>query len=234
MNDKQVIIFDCMETLVDMYEVPGEREYAFWAYDGSGVEYYWGGFEEFYGDFQVMRKTLRERLPYHQEYDIRERYGFIVESKTGTSKEEKKMMVNKLLKNYWSNYKDRCFVSSDVIHTLTAMSLKYKLGVISNFLVRDGVEELLKINGIYRYFNFVITSVNEGWRKPHPHIYLAALERCGASAEDVLFIGDDYINDFITPRQLGYRSLLYDRNNAYPQIDLSFSHFGELLQTLAE
>lgn len=233
MDIQEVIIFDCMETLIDMHELPGEREYAFWAYAGSGVEHYWEGFEEFYGSFQTMRKTLSERVPYHKEYDIRERFGFIIGEKIGTERiEETNLVIGKLLKNFWVRYKDRCYVSSDVIHTLECISDKYRLGVISNFLVRDGVEELLKKNGIYNYFDFVVTSVNVGWRKPHPLIYSNSLEKAGASADRVLFIGDDYTNDFITPRQLGYQALLYDRNNNYPEIDSSFSYFKELPQIL--
>lgn len=231
MDNNKIIIFDCMETLVDMYEIPGEREYAFWAYEGSGVEHYWEGFEEFYGSFQIMRKTLRDRIPYHKEYDMRERYRFIIEKKIGTDRrEETNLIIEKLLRNYWIYYKDRCFVSSDVIHTLERISNKYKLGVISNFLIKDGVEEMLKRNGIDSYFDFVVTSVNVGWRKPHPLIYSTSLEKAAVSADGVLFIGDDYINDFITPRQLGYQALLYDRNNNYPELGSSFSYFEELLE----
>lgn len=229
----KVIIFDCMETLIDMHELPGEREYALWAYEGSGVEYYWEGFEEFYGSFQIMRKTFRERTPYHKEYDIRERYRFMIDNKIGNGRtEEANLIIKKLLRNYWNTYKDRCFVSSDVIHALKRISLKYKLGVISNFLVKDGIEELLKRYGIESYFGFVVTSVKMGWRKPHPIIYQTSLERARATVDEVLFIGDDYINDYITPRQLGCQALLYDRNNVHPEIDSSFSCFGQLPQIL--
>lgn len=233
MTSDKVIIFDCMETLIDMVELPGDKEYAFWAFEGSGVENYWEGFEEFHSSFQTMRSTLKERTPHHKEYDIRERYRFMIENKIGKDRiRETNTMVEKLLSNYWSSYKKRCYVSLEVIDTLREIFTKYKLGVISNFLVKDGVEELLKTNGIESFFDFVITSVNEGWRKPHPNIYYSALEKAGVSAESVLFIGDDYINDFITPRQLGCQALLYDRNNAHPEIDLSFSHFEELPQLL--
>ena len=234
MISHKAIIFDCMETLIDMVELPGEKEYAFWAFEGSGVENYWEGFEEFYGSFRTMRRTLKERTPHHKEYDICERYRFMIEDKIGKDRiQETNIMVEKLLKNYWRKYKNRCYVSSIVIDTLREIFPKYKLGVISNFLVKDGVEELLKRNGIESFFDFVITSVNEGWRKPHPNIYYSALERAGVSAESVLFIGDDYINDFITPRQLGYQALLYDRNNAHPEIESSFSNFDELSQLIS-
>lgn len=216
-----------------MYELPGEREYAYWAYEGSGVEHYWEGFEEFYGSFQIMRKTFRERMPYHKEYDIRERYRFIIENKIGTGRnEEANLIVRKLLNNYWSSYKERCFVSSDVIHALEGVSRKCKLGVISNFLVKDGVEELLRRSGIENYFDFVVTSINVGWRKPHPLIYTTSLKKAVTSTDGVIFIGDDYINDYITPRQLGCQALLYDRYNNHPEIDSSFSCFGQLPQIL--
>lgn len=231
--DNKVIIFDCMETLIDMYELPGEKEYALWAYAGSGVEHYWEGFEEFYSSFQTMRKYFKERTPFHKEYDIRERYRFIIENKIGTDRTlETNEIIETLFENYWSSYKKRCFVSSEVIRCLDVISSKYKLGVISNFLVVDGVEELLKICKIANYFEFVVTSVSVGWRKPHPHIYKTCLKKAGVSANGALYIGDDYINDFITPRQLGCQALLYDRNNIHHQTDVSFSCFGELPRVL--
>jgi len=52
---RSFIFFDCMETLIDMYDLPGEREYALWAYDGSGVEIYWNNAEKFISEFLSMR-----------------------------------------------------------------------------------------------------------------------------------------------------------------------------------
>ena len=47
------IFFDCMETLVDLHELPSSSDYARWAFQGSGVEGYWRDFE----DFLILQKT---------------------------------------------------------------------------------------------------------------------------------------------------------------------------------
>ena len=233
----KAIIFDCMETLIDMLEIPGEREYALWAYQGSGVEHYWIDFQEFYEDFLKMRQILKNRTPLLKEYDIQTRFKLIIDKKLGNRKgkeEERDWIAGKLFENYWTIYRDKCYVSKEVKATLAFLSKKYKLGLVSNFLVSNGIEELLIDNEIDNFFDFVVTSVNEGWRKPHPNIYKAALSRAGVSAAEVVFIGDDYINDFITPKQLGYQVILYDRKKAYPQLKWRFNSFVELKSILKE
>lgn len=228
MPNHKVVIFDGMETLIDMYQIPGDREYALWAYEGSGAERYWNDFDEFYKMSLEVRESLRDRSPQFLEYDIQTRFSLIIEKKLSKGKEAKERIVSQLLGSYWSAYRDRCYVSQEVIETLDFFYKKYKLGIVSNFLVKGGIEELLTINGIRDYFDFVVTSVNTGWRKPHPNIYLDALNLAGVTAEEAIFIGDDYLNDFITPGQLGFTPILYDRKKAYSEVKPRFSNFKEL------
>lgn len=233
MAKDRVIFFDCMETLIDMYKIPGVREYADWTYHGSGVEQYWQGFAEFHEHFAAVRKMIREKEPLHKEYDIQKRYRLIIEKKYGLKDRQKTdWITEKLVARYWQNYKEKCYVDQEVIRVLDILKPKYRLGVISNFLVRGGVEELLALNGLNSYFSFVVSSVDAGWRKPHHLIYQAALKKAGVPPEELVFIGDDYVNDYLTPRQLGFASLLYDRDEIYPSIKWRFRNFSELPQVL--
>jgi putative hydrolase of the HAD superfamily len=224
----KVILFDCMETLIDMTEIPGEKEYALWAYEGSGVEQYWQSPEGFVEQFRAVRKKLDETPPYHREYDITERFKRIIKLNKEENKEKEAELVRKLLINYWERYKAKCYVSEEVKYTLANLAAKYPLGVVSNFIVKQGVEELLKEWGIDQYFKFVVTSINLGWRKPHPRIYQAAFRKAGAQSREAVFIGDDYRNDYETPRLLGMKAILYDRYGKNPRIADRFTAFAQL------
>lgn len=233
MCKNKAIFFDCMETLIDMYELPGDTGYALWAYEGSGVEKYWKDSEEFVEQHFFMRKFLKERPPLYREYSINERFQMIVERKLG-SKEEKLVsdITEKLIANFWVKYKNQCYVSQEVIDTLDSLSHKgYKMGVVSNFLVMGGVEELLTLLGLAKYFQFVVTSVEEGWRKPHSAIYERALFEAQAEPKEVIFIGDDYERDYLAPHRLGMKSFLYDRRALYPQAN-RFASFKALQHLL--
>jgi putative hydrolase of the HAD superfamily len=140
--------------------------------------------------------------------------------------------ADKLSANYWSNYKSGCFVREDVKRTLEKLSSRYRMGVVSNFMVMDGIEELLKITGINHYFSFVVTSVSEGWRKPHPDIYDKALQLSGTRPDEVLFVGDDYANDYAAPVSLGMKALHLDRFERRPGLQDRIRDFDELAKLL--
>jgi putative hydrolase of the HAD superfamily len=64
--------------------------------------------------------------------------------------------------------------------------------------------------GIAGHISEVVTSVDVGWRKPHPKIYAEALRRLGSTAREALFVGDTYLADYAGPRAVGIDALLID------------------------
>jgi putative hydrolase of the HAD superfamily len=95
-------------------------------------------------------------------------------------------------------------------------------------MVKDGIEELLERNDLLDYFKFVVTSVKEGWRKPCPLIYSTAVQKAGVKMENIIFIGDDYINDYLGPKNFGLKAVLLDRYNKYPQLTERVQDFYSL------
>lgn len=236
MEAQQIIFFDCMETLIDMEEIPGVREYALWAYAGSGVEAYWDSFQEYLEHYIAVRKQLQESPPFYKEYDLRERLSLVVErteANRRTSKDRQHAaaneIINSLLAAFWPKYKAQCFVSAEVETALSSFkSQGFTLGVVSNFLVKGGIQEILEEQGIAKYFDLVVSSVDVGWKKPHPRIYHIALAEVGVSAPAVIFVGDDYQNDYLTPQKMGFTPILFDRQSAHLQVAKRFSSFAEL------
>ncbi|MCX7748024.1 MAG: HAD family hydrolase [Clostridia bacterium] len=230
MGETRCILFDCMETLVDLTELPTLREYALWTFEGSGSEHYWGSFDEFFEHYQFARDTLAAKLPEHKEYEIMERFELIAQIKLGKGNKSKiKEVSERLYDNYWKVYESKCYVKEDVKVSLSQLARNYKLGVVSNFMVKNGIEILLKQNGIFQNFDFVVTSVNEGWRKPHPHIYNTAVSKAGYPSNQILFVGDDYVCDYIGPGKVGLRSILLDRYHKYPEVAEKIKSFNDLL-----
>lgn len=237
MKKIKVVLFDCMETLIDFTELPGEREYALWSYYGSGLEDRWQGFEDFLKSFLDMRQRLDGAEPMHKEYTITERYKRMVIRHSAArnlkiSQEEAAEITQKLCRNFWQNYSQRCFVRPEVEMLLKKLKNKVSLGVVSNFIVPGGLEELLISNNIRQYFNFIISSAEVGWRKPHRHIYESALEQAKAKADEIVFIGDDIKNDYYAPKEFGFCSLLYDREDNYAEIKERFISFNEIEKIL--
>jgi putative hydrolase of the HAD superfamily len=200
-----------METLVDMDPVPTSKDYAAWSFRDSGVERHWQDFDQFQTLFDKAGKMLSASKAKNEEWSMLDRLQLIC-SETGVIEPDRMAAVaGRLEQTFFNAYCARCFLRPDVKEVVPQLARKFKLGVVSNFKVQQGIFQILDRLHLLPYFEWILTSVETGWRKPDPLIYQAALQRTGSSADRILFIGDDLLNDVITPLELGMNSLLLDR-----------------------
>ncbi len=87
---------------------------------------------------------------------------------------------------------------------------KIRTGVISNIvyaqsIVSGRINTLLPGNG----FEFIITSSNYIFRKPHNRIFGLALEKAGLHAESVWYVGDNYECDIKGAADAGITPVWY-------------------------
>jgi putative hydrolase of the HAD superfamily len=217
-----------METLIDIKDAPSNEDIALFAFKGSGNEKYWRNFKEFFTEYESSKKYFEEKLPNLKEYEMKERYQYIINNKLDKDAEGRNNTINNFSKNFWKNYLSKCYIRNEVKTVLINLSKKYKLGVVSNFNIKGGVEELLISAEISELFSFIITSVNIGWRKPHSNIYNAAIERTGLNPKQILFVGDDFECDYTAPQKFGINTILLDRNNRLITAKNRVSNFYEL------
>ena len=88
-----------------------------------------------------------------------------------------------------------------------------KIGLISNGqrdLVEFAAHHGLEVDAI-------VGSKAHGRVKPHPSIFVAALEDLGVSPADVAMVGDSYEDDVEGARALGIRAILLDRDGIRPE-----------------
>jgi putative hydrolase of the HAD superfamily len=52
-----------------------------------------------------------------------------------------------------------------------------------------------------------VTSIDVGWRKPHPAIFTAALEALGVPADRAAMVGNSETSDIIPAAALGMRTI---------------------------
>jgi HAD superfamily hydrolase (TIGR01549 family) len=62
-----------------------------------------------------------------------------------------------------------------------------------------------------------VGSGSHGKTKPHPAIFLAALDELGVDADDAAMVGDSPEDDIAGARALGMRAFLVDRENRFPE-----------------
>ncbi|MGH3276984.1 MAG: HAD family hydrolase [Streptosporangiaceae bacterium] len=96
------------------------------------------------------------------------------------------------------------------VELVAGLASQYRLAVVTNTHQADLVPAHLAAMGIARYIDAVITSVEVGWRKPHPAIYAAALRRLGVGPADAAFVGDTYEAEYGGPVAAGMTAFLID------------------------
>ena len=80
----------------------------------------------------------------------------------------------------------------------------YTMGIISDLVGVNEVDEWLDRDGLRPYFKTVQQSSICLIRKPHPAIYYYALDEAGVSAENSCYVGDNLNRDIVGAKAAGF------------------------------
>jgi putative hydrolase of the HAD superfamily len=97
---------------------------------------------------------------------------------------------------------------------LKELAARYRMAVVTNTHQPDLVPDHLAAMGVRELFEEVVTSVEVGWRKPHPRIYSTTLRRLGIDAAAAVFVGDSHVPDYLGPERAGITSYLIDASGS--------------------
>jgi putative hydrolase of the HAD superfamily len=86
---------------------------------------------------------------------------------------------------------------------LERLARTLRLAVVSNFDYSPTARGILESAGVLDLFAAVVVSDEVGWRKPHPDIFAAALQRTGADPTRTLFVGDRLDIDVVGAHRAG-------------------------------
>lgn len=85
----------------------------------------------------------------------------------------------------------------------------YKLGIISNLIGENEIEDFVNDYHLDRYFDDIVVSARCGLRKPGREIYLLAAERLGVPVENCISIADNLDRDITGAKDAGiYKNIL--------------------------
>lgn len=109
--------------------------------------------------------------------------------------------------------------------TIVLNDFKLPLGVISNF----NTSLKNKLNNFFGpVFTDVLVSEELGIAKPNIEFYKRALAKIKYPAKDVLYIGDSIKLDLEPATKLGFKTLIIDRDDFYPNLENRISNLNEI------
>ena len=80
------------------------------------------------------------------------------------------------------------------------------------------LRQFLDRAGIGRFFTWVVTSVDAGFRKPAPQFFDFAFRKCGLARDQVLFVGNQLNTDIAGGQSYGIR-MVWLSGGAYRSTD---------------
>ena len=86
------------------------------------------------------------------------------------------------------------------------------------------------------YVSFAVTSEEAGKEKPHPYMFMMALEKLNLKAEEVCMVGDSFKKDIIGASNLGIKSIWLNKEQKVELYDIEMitevKTFKEILELL--
>lgn len=115
--------------------------------------------------------------------------------------------MNVALNVFFQDYVDTLKLRPYAKQLLKKTVKKCKLGLISNFTYAPVVYASLRKLSISQFFNAIVVSGNNGWRKPHRKIFEETLARLQVKAEEAVYIGDCPMEDINGATEAGIKAV---------------------------
>ena len=93
----------------------------------------------------------------------------------------------------------------------------FRLGLLTNRENLDRFRGIVEQFELHHYFGMLLTAGEVGVSKPHPGIFRAALDRMDATADESLYVGDNYWADVVGAERAGIRPVLLDPLGLFPE-----------------
>ncbi|HKY56258.1 MAG TPA: HAD family hydrolase [Anaerolineales bacterium] len=140
----------------------------------------------------------------------------------------------KVSRHMGESYKPESIVPDDVRRVLPQLKKAgYVMAVISN---RDKpFQETLDSHGLSEFFDFSLAGGDVDIYKPDPGIFEHALQRANLTAQETVYVGDNYFADVIGSRRAGLQPVLYDPDGIFADVDCTIiKSFDELLSVVKD
>lgn len=127
--------------------------------------------------------------------------------------------IARAVEHYFSAFFDFTELIPGTEEMLAAFGERYPVGLLSNFTHAPAARKLLTQLDINRFFDVILISGEDGFRKPHSAIFTRLAEGLGVRPHQLAYVGDDPEPDIEGARAAGmqpvWSTYARDRNIAF-------------------
>jgi len=121
------------------------------------------------------------------------------------------VILDQITESFWRETYKNLKLYPKVIRTLKKLKeANMKIGIISNLVAHIQTKKLKKLK-IAKYIDFIVTSEEAGVEKPHPSIFLLALNKAGCLLKETVMVGDSVADDIVGAKHLGISAILVSK-----------------------
>ena len=146
----------------------------------------------------------------------------------GASPAQAVELAKKVSAHMAEEYKPQSIVPDEVRRALTHLKQAgYFMAVLSNR--EKPYQDTLESHGLSEFFSFALSGGEVNSYKPEPGLFEHALKRAGLTAQQAVYVGDNYFADVVGSRRAGLRPVLFDPGMIFPEADCTtIRSFDEL------
>lgn len=144
-----------------------------------------------------------------------------------------------LFRDFEMHFYRYVFPYYDTLYTLEQLTERnYLTGVIANGKSKIKQFRLHSL-GIEHVINYLSTSEMVGYRKPHPKIFEDMIAQLGVTPNEMMYVGDDALNDIAPARAMGMVSVWFKQEDAEieplaEEVDYTITTIEEILDILPQ
>jgi len=229
-NSVRAVLFDFGDTIVLLenfdYDACLRKLYECLVRNGVAISY---------DTFKQAYFETRDRLYKETEETLEEPHFHLRVSRTleklGYNIRPTDRLVTKASEAFAYQFVKYLQMEESVPEILEALGRMYKLGLISNFALPQGVWKALEKFGLNKFFDVIVVSGDLGFRKPHPKIFETALKTLNVKPSNALFVGDSLSTDVKGAKDVGMKSILLKRKSIEDTVDI---HPDRIISSLGE
>ena len=159
--------------------------------------------------YQIMRQQKGGSMEEFPEIDVEAIWKSFLKQQ-GIRSPYARIRLSKILAQMYRGIsRKRLKLYPFVKDALDELVSSYKLGLVSDAQTCYALPEIRAV-GLTDYFDPVIISVDYGFRKPDPRLFLKAMEKMSITPQEAVFVGNDIYRDIYGAGMVGMMTILFD------------------------
>lgn len=212
----RALLFDLYGTLIDIETDEGMEEIYrgiahFLTYQGVDL-HRWEVRDRYYRILDAQRAQSGEA---HPEIDVEAIWQALLREQGVRPAARRRRLALALAQLYRGLSRKRLGLYPGVKAVLDDLQGRYRMALVSDAQPCFALPEM-RVTGLQGYFEPLVISADNGYRKPDARMFQQALAALRASAHEALFVGNDMYHDIFGAHRAGLRTVFFASNQGRP------------------